>query len=101
MAHGLEIYASDGSTRVSVSDRLTRLVYSGAVSATSSGSATVAGVTTANTVVFAVCTDAPVFYKCPHETWVSDNTIHWAALPTPQSGNDFRQSSLILAFRYK
>jgi hypothetical protein len=102
MAHGLQVFNAAGSLRLDVSDRLTRLMYSAVVAATASGSATVAGITTANAVPIAMCVDAAGNYKCPHEVWITDNTIHWAAMPAPGGGStDVRESSLILVFRHK
>jgi hypothetical protein len=101
MAHGLQVFTAGGDLRLDVSDRLTRLVHSDVVGATSSGSTTVAGITTANATVTAVAVDASAAYQCPHEVWITDNTVHWAAMPAPSSGNDVRVSSLILVFRYR
>ena len=102
MAHGLQVFNSAGALRLDVSDRLTRLVHSQVVGATSSGTASVPGITTANAVAIAMCIDAAVRYKCPHEVWITADTVHWAAMPTPVgSSDDVRQSSLILVFRHK
>lgn len=103
MANGLQVFNASGALRLDVSDRLTRLVYSAIVAATASGTATVTGITTANAVPIALCVDASVNYKCPHEVWVTDDTIHWAAVPAPGDGasQDVRQASLILVFRHK
>lgn len=103
MAQGLQVYTASSALRLDVSDRLTRLMYSAVVAATASGSATVTGITTANAVPIALCVDAAGNYKCPHEVWITDNTIHWAAMPAPGDGGstDVRESSLILVFRHK
>lgn len=102
MAHGLQVFSASAALRVDVSDRLTRLVHSQVVGATSSGSASVADITTTNAIAIAMCIDAAVRYKCPHEVWITSGTLHWAAMPTPVgSSDDVRQSSLILVFRHK
>lgn len=101
MAYGLEILNAAGITRLSVTDRLTRLMYSAEVAYTSSGSASVPGITSANAVVTALAVGAsgPAI---PHECWVTDDTVHWTAQPTPGPGaTDFRCTTLLLVFRYK
>lgn len=100
MAHGLQVFDASGNVRLDVTDRITRLVHSAEVSATNSGTATVTGITTANAVAMAICVDASAEYQCPHEVWITDDTVHWAALPSP-SGTDPRNASLILVFRHK
>jgi hypothetical protein len=101
MAQGLQVFTPAGAMRLDVSDRLTRLVYSAEVEATSSGSDTVTGITTANATVTALALDASAAYQCPHEVWISDDTVHWAAMPAPGSGNDVRVASQILVFRHR
>lgn len=101
MSQGLEVYNASGQLRLRVTDRLTRLVYAAEVAATASGSASVPGITTGNAIATSVCVGA-TGAKAPHEVWITDGTVHWAAMPAPGSSSyDVRQASLILVFRYK
>lgn len=105
MSYGLEIFNSSGQSRLQVTDRITRLVYSAVVGATSSGSATVTGITTTNSVPTAIPIDvaAGQLYVMPHLVWITDNTINWGAVPNADTAgcvNTHRGSSLILVFQY-
>ena len=101
MPHGLQIFNGSGQARVSVTDRLTRLAHSSVVGPTSSGSATVAGINASNAVAISQVVDASASYICPHEVWITANTLNWAAIPAPgASSSDTRGTSLLQVFRY-
>jgi len=101
MAHGLEVYNAAGALRLAVTDKITRLVYSAEVAATSSGAFNVSGITTTNAVVISQAINAPAAYSMPHEAWITSGQVHWAALPGPAPGsNDVRSASLIQVFRH-
>lgn len=99
--HGLEVYNAAGTLRLAVTDKITRLVFSQEVTATSSGAANVAGITTTNAVVISQALNASTAYKMPHEAWITTGQVHWAALPGPAAGSDdVRSASLIQVFRH-
>lgn len=106
MSYGLEVLNAAGATRLSVTDRLTRLVYASIVGPTSSGAASVPGINVDNAVVTAVITDGGFGQHTlmPHLAWITDDTVNWAAVPTVDTSGciyGYRGSSLILVFRYK
>jgi hypothetical protein len=106
MSYGLEVYNSSGQLRLQITDRLTRLVYSNVVGATSTGTATVTGITDTNSVATAIPIDVASgqLYVMPHLVWITNNTVNWQAVPNADTAgclNTHRSSSLILVFTYQ
>jgi hypothetical protein len=106
MSYGLEVFNAAGASRLKVTDRLTRLVYSNIVAATNTGSSAIPGITESNAVATAIPVDvaAGQFYVMPHLVWITPNTVNWEAVPNADTAaclNVHRSSSLILVFRYK
>lgn len=106
MSYGLEVFNASGQSRLQITDRITRLVYSNIVGATNSGSASVPGITTSNAVVTCIPIDvaAGQLYVMPHLVWITNNTVNWDAVPNADPGpcsNIHRSDSLIMVFMYK
>lgn len=83
MAHGLEIYDAAGALVMGVTNRVTRLIYTRALPAAESSSATVTDFDAATCVAFAVprltATPLAVSPQRGHTISTSGTTITWTA----------------------
>lgn len=102
MAFGLRVRKEDGTPRLDVTNRITRLAFSRIVDATASGAQVVPGLSTLNAFVTAQCLGSVDDTSCPHDVRIAGDIVFWTAQPAPSSGGDeWRVPSLILAFHFK
>lgn len=78
MSFGLEVYTPSGGTRLSVADRITRVLYFAFVPAGTSGSVTIDGLTSAAAAAFAIIAGSPSINEVPTQVSVSGNTVSWS-----------------------
>ena len=95
MAHGFEVYKSNGDVKLSVTDLLTRILYVRHLPKDESSSVVVAGFDATKGFAFAVNLDSPYYYK--HAVTTSGTTISWTA----NSFASYRANSYLIVGMYK
>ncbi len=100
MAHGIEIYNQHGQLRVSLTSRITRLLFSRHISRGSSGSVTVPGFDPNKGVAMVIAKGVSnsSYGVVPHQVSVSGETVSWS----PHSESDFadHHAGQLLVFAY-
>lgn len=91
MAHGLEVYDALGNTRLSVTDRITRLLYTRFLPYTESSSVVVPGFDSANGAAFSIMLNG---YH-GHNITSSGETVYWTA------DGDYQGDSQLIVILYK
>lgn len=76
MSYGLQVRDNSGNVILSVTERITRLLYYGYAYAGQNGEVTISGISGIGTVQFAIPVDSN---KCPHTVYKDGNTIKWEA----------------------
>lgn len=101
MSYGLETYTSGGVAAVSLSTRLTRLLYTKQLAPNESGSVTVPGFSTLGGVAIACILDntsGGYALKAAHNVTASGTLISWAPSVIPAA---LRTYSWLYVFMYK